>query len=258
MGIKNTSVTKCKNVLFFLVLLVMFFWGEKLFSQISQKHRKSSPQIMFSTGVVIHNSTVVNQFSEIDYKFNYDFHISASYFKLWKFRPELLVGHYSKRYHKNIIISNHFVDPDFDFSNQSFPVFYTGIGLSLYKDIPLYKSLGFNLATDFCLSATRHSDPDISQITTIPPIKYILLYNYLFSGRVELNYNCSESLQFGVHCVFKKDCFYNLYYKIVFPYKYNYYSIYTPNSYLAMPEFPNFSFSPQISVKYIFTDKKRQ
>lgn len=255
MGIKNISVTKCKNVLSFLVLLVMFFGGEKSFSQISQKHRKSSPQIMFSTGAVIHNSAVVNQLSEIDYKFNYDFHISASYLKLWKFRPELVLGHYSKRYHRNIIISNQFDESDFDFSNQSFPVFYTGIGLSLYKDIPLYKNISFNLATDFYLSATRHSVPDIAQITTIPTTKHILLYNYLISGRVELNYNYSESLQFGVHCVFQKECFHNLYKKIFFPYKYNIYGIYAPTNFLAMPEFPNFSLSPQLSVKYFFKSK---
>lgn len=255
MGIKNISVTKCKNVLSFLVLLVMFFGGEKSFSQISQKHRKSSPQIMFSTGAVIHNSAVVNQLSEIDYKFNYDFHISASYLKLWKFRPELVLGHYSKRYHRNIIISNQFDESDFDFSNQSFPMFYFGLGLSLNKNITISKKLELNFSTRICLSGTRHDVPDISQITNVPVEKNIILYNYLFLGSADLYYNFSEKIQLGFNLVYYKECFKSYYNKVFFPVRFNVYGKYPTTNFLAMPEFPNFSISPQLSVKYFFKSK---
>lgn len=255
--VRNFNIFRCKRATSILFLFIIYIHSSIGFSQEEKSERKILLSSKFSIGNVFHNSTKMSSQQSIDYKFNYSIHAHIYGLKLWKIQAGIILGHYSKRYNKNIELVPMVDTVFFDFSNQSFPLFYGGIGLSLYKNIIIGKKFDINFSACIGISGTKHGIPDISQISNVPVEKNIILYNYLFLGSADLYYNFSEKIQLGFNLVYYKECFKSYYSKVFFPVKNNIYGKYPTTNFLAMPEFPNFSISPQISVKYIFTDKKK-
>ncbi len=217
-----------------------------------EKNREYEDALTISAGSVFHVAN--RQFhSGMKYKFNYGFHVEYAYFRISVFKISLNTGFYSKRYDKNITLSTS--DFAYDFSNMSHPVVYLGFGIKSGNDIKVAENISMNLSTGIHLSGTFHPTPDASRILEdIEKEGTVVLYNYLWTICINGHYDLGNGWSAGLNVFFFKECFKNYHDKFFIPfstrYRVNTYGYYEPTNLLALPEFPIFSISPQLSFKY--------